>query len=146
MTIRIPNTGNLIQEVIEDFIVRERRNYFNPIDSRNRFSEKERERLNYLKKKTFATISGKKFQKFEDKYIIPYYDNILIDIRSNTLVLLLSSIYAKFGYAKVLNWVSSQTLKLTHLLSICTGALLLAKLNLFDGLHATTHHGSTTCS
>lgn len=43
---------------------------------------------------------------------------------------------------RILKWVSDQTSNLTHLLSVCTGSLLLAKLNLLDGLIITTHHGS----
>jgi len=43
---------------------------------------------------------------------------------------------------KVLSWVGKQNDKLKHLLSVCTGALLLAKLQLLEGLTITTHHGS----
>ncbi|MDH5402982.1 MAG: DJ-1/PfpI family protein [Candidatus Heimdallarchaeota archaeon] len=40
----------------------------------------------------------------------------------------------------ILNWVSSQYPKVSHLLTVCTGALIIAKLGLItDGMIATTH-------
>ena len=39
----------------------------------------------------------------------------------------------------VLNWIKDQAGKVEYLLSVCTGALLLGKLGLLDGLEATTH-------
>ena len=40
----------------------------------------------------------------------------------------------------VLNWLESTTQKTEIVLSVCTGALLLAKLGLLKNLNATTHH------
>jgi transcriptional regulator GlxA family with amidase domain len=39
-------------------------------------------------------------------------------------------------------WIRSQAEKAERVLSVCTGALLLAKSGLLDGLEATTHHGA----
>ncbi|MGB0561708.1 MAG: DJ-1/PfpI family protein [Spirulinaceae cyanobacterium] len=41
---------------------------------------------------------------------------------------------------RTLAWINQQFPSLTHLLSVCTGALVLAKAGLLDGLQATTHH------
>jgi transcriptional regulator GlxA family with amidase domain len=43
----------------------------------------------------------------------------------------------------ILDWVSHQAQRSELLLSVCTGALILAKANLLDGLSATTHHHAT---
>ncbi|MCI0709649.1 MAG: DJ-1/PfpI family protein [Chloroflexi bacterium] len=40
----------------------------------------------------------------------------------------------------VLDWITMQSEKVANLLSVCTGALLLGKAGLLDGLKATTHH------
>ena len=40
----------------------------------------------------------------------------------------------------VLDWIKEQSQKVEYLLSVCTGALLLGKAGLLDGLKATTHH------
>lgn len=40
----------------------------------------------------------------------------------------------------VLDWITAQSEKVEYLLSVCTGALLLGKAGLLDGLQATTHH------
>ena len=42
----------------------------------------------------------------------------------------------------VLDWIKREAGKVEFLLSVCTGALLLGKLGLLDGLKATTHHGA----
>lgn len=42
----------------------------------------------------------------------------------------------------VLDWVKRHSQTTELLLSVCTGALVLAKANLLDGLSATTHHGA----
>lgn len=42
----------------------------------------------------------------------------------------------------LLDWVRQQAQRTELLLSVCTGALILAKLGLLDGLSATTHHGA----
>ncbi len=39
----------------------------------------------------------------------------------------------------VLKWIQTQAGEVEYLLSVCTGALLLGKLGLLDGLEATTH-------
>jgi transcriptional regulator GlxA family with amidase domain len=39
-------------------------------------------------------------------------------------------------------WIQQQAPKAELVLSVCTGALLLAKAGLLDGLSATTHHGA----
>lgn len=44
--------------------------------------------------------------------------------------------------AGLLEWIGRQAGQVELLLSVCTGALLLAKAGLLDGLEATTHHGS----
>ncbi|MEM8637865.1 MAG: DJ-1/PfpI family protein [Cyanobacteria bacterium P01_G01_bin.54] len=41
---------------------------------------------------------------------------------------------------RTLAWINQQVPNLTHLLSVCTGALVVAKAGLLDGLQATTHH------
>lgn len=40
----------------------------------------------------------------------------------------------------VLTWIQARAATAEHVLSVCTGALLLAKAGLLDGLAATTHH------
>ena len=39
----------------------------------------------------------------------------------------------------LLEWIRQRHRRAEHTISICTGALLLAKAGLLDGLHATTH-------
>jgi transcriptional regulator GlxA family with amidase domain len=43
---------------------------------------------------------------------------------------------------KVMAWVAEQEKQVEHLVSVCTGAMVLAELGLLDGLEATTHYGS----
>ncbi|MBL8204637.1 MAG: DJ-1/PfpI family protein [Blastocatellia bacterium] len=42
----------------------------------------------------------------------------------------------------VLDWIKAQTTNAEIVMSVCTGALLLAKIGLLDGLSATTHWGA----
>ena len=42
----------------------------------------------------------------------------------------------------LLNWVKQRARTAELLLSVCTGALILGKAGLLDGLQATTHHGA----
>ena len=42
----------------------------------------------------------------------------------------------------LLEWIRETTAKAQLLLSVCTGALILARAGLLDGLSATTHHGA----
>ena len=42
----------------------------------------------------------------------------------------------------VLNFVSEQALRAEIILSVCTGALILGRAGLLDGIGATTHHGA----
>jgi transcriptional regulator GlxA family with amidase domain len=42
----------------------------------------------------------------------------------------------------LLQWLRDQSQKVEYLMSVCTGALLLGKAGLLDGLSATTHHGN----
>jgi transcriptional regulator GlxA family with amidase domain len=42
----------------------------------------------------------------------------------------------------VIEWIRQAALQAELILSVCTGALLLAKAGLLDGLAATTHHGA----
>jgi transcriptional regulator GlxA family with amidase domain len=44
--------------------------------------------------------------------------------------------------AALLKWIRERSAQTELLLSVCTGALLLAKAGLLDGLSATTHHGA----
>jgi transcriptional regulator GlxA family with amidase domain len=44
--------------------------------------------------------------------------------------------------AKLVNWVKSQAEQVELLLSVCTGALVLAKAGLLEGLRATTHYAA----
>jgi transcriptional regulator GlxA family with amidase domain len=44
--------------------------------------------------------------------------------------------------ALLIDWIRSRAGEAELVLSVCTGALLLAKAALLDGLEATTHHGS----
>lgn len=43
---------------------------------------------------------------------------------------------------KLLNWIKYSAERTELLLSVCTGALILAQARLLDGLTATTHHGA----
>jgi transcriptional regulator GlxA family with amidase domain len=43
----------------------------------------------------------------------------------------------------LVGWIGQAVAKAELVLSVCTGALLLAKAGLLDGLAATTHHGTT---
>jgi transcriptional regulator GlxA family with amidase domain len=42
----------------------------------------------------------------------------------------------------LIDWIRSSSQKAELILSVCTGALLLAKADLLEGLAATTHHGA----
>ncbi len=42
----------------------------------------------------------------------------------------------------LIEWIRQASMKSELILSVCTGALLLAKAGLLDGLEATTHHGA----
>jgi transcriptional regulator GlxA family with amidase domain len=42
----------------------------------------------------------------------------------------------------LIDWIARVSAKSELVLSVCTGALLLAKAGLLDGLESTTHHGS----
>ena len=44
----------------------------------------------------------------------------------------------------LLDWISEQAKQVELLISVCTGALLLGKAGLLDGLSATTHHSAIT--
>ncbi len=44
--------------------------------------------------------------------------------------------------AVLIDWIKARSQEAELVLSVCTGALLLAKAGLFDGLAATTHHGA----
>ncbi len=44
--------------------------------------------------------------------------------------------------AQVIEWIGQRARAAELVLSVCTGALLLAKAGLLDGLSATTHHGA----
>ncbi len=43
---------------------------------------------------------------------------------------------------RTIEWILGLFLSLEHLLSVCTGALVLAKAGLLDGLDVTTHHAA----
>jgi transcriptional regulator GlxA family with amidase domain len=43
---------------------------------------------------------------------------------------------------RLIDWISEKAVEAELLLSVCTGALLLAKAGLLAGLRATTHHGA----
>jgi transcriptional regulator GlxA family with amidase domain len=42
----------------------------------------------------------------------------------------------------LIDWITAASVKAELILSVCTGALLLAKAGLLDGLEATTHHSA----
>ena len=42
----------------------------------------------------------------------------------------------------LLDWIRAQAARVEHVLSVCTGALVLARAGLLDGLGATTHHSA----
>jgi putative intracellular protease/amidase len=42
----------------------------------------------------------------------------------------------------LIDWIKARSQRAELLLSVCTGALLLAKAGLLDGLEAATHHGA----
>ena len=42
----------------------------------------------------------------------------------------------------LLTWINQQYLQAEHVLSVCTGALILAKAGLVENMAATTHHGA----
>ena len=44
--------------------------------------------------------------------------------------------------AELLKWIQDRAQSAERVLSVCTGALLLGKAGLLDGLSATTHHGA----
>jgi transcriptional regulator GlxA family with amidase domain len=43
---------------------------------------------------------------------------------------------------RLMAWIAEQEQQVEHLMSVCTGAMVLATLGLLDGLEATTHYGS----
>jgi transcriptional regulator GlxA family with amidase domain len=43
---------------------------------------------------------------------------------------------------RLMAWIKEQDQQVEHLVSVCTGAMVLAQLGLLDGLEATTHYGS----
>jgi transcriptional regulator GlxA family with amidase domain len=44
--------------------------------------------------------------------------------------------------AVLTDWIKARSQEVELVLSVCTGALLMAKAGLLDGLEATTHHGA----
>ena len=48
----------------------------------------------------------------------------------------------KLHNARMLNWIRDRAAAAELVLSVCSGALLLAKAGVLDGLTATTHHGA----
>ena len=43
-------------------------------------------------------------------------------------------------HPRLMAWIAEQEKQVEHLVSVCTGAYVLAELGLLDGLEATTHH------
>jgi transcriptional regulator GlxA family with amidase domain len=48
----------------------------------------------------------------------------------------------EMGNEPLLDWIRQSAAQAEFVLSVCTGALLLGKAGLLDGLEATTHHGA----
>jgi transcriptional regulator GlxA family with amidase domain len=48
----------------------------------------------------------------------------------------------ELGNPSLLDWIRQASAQAQMVLSVCTGALLLGKAGLLDGLEATTHHGA----
>src|SRR5262245_58397379 len=62
----------------------------------------------------------------------PKPDTLLVPGGQGTRALIHNSV--------VIDWIKQQSQQVELLLSVCTGALLLAQAGLLDGLHSTTHH------